>query len=713
MKFKKVMATIGKVITFPLVKAADALCWPFGKCYEKLKKYRIFHSEIFQILFLSFVTTMVVETLSKRSFVKMTIWMVTHPAIFIVNWMIILIPYSIGLFLKRRYLVFAIATFFWVLLGVIDAVVISTRVTPFTASDIKVLPTVISVIKIYITGWKIYLLFAGLLLALIIFIAFSRLPVREDKIRRPIRIICGITMAGIALAFVIVSMKIGVIKTRFVNLRNAYQENGFAYCFMNSVFNTGISKPKSYSQDKVEELINEIIVPEYATTGVSEPVNGNTDVATPEAPSEYSSSSIERIISEIDTNVIPEDERPNIIFVQLESFFDVNRLYDVTEDPIPTMTKLYNEYHSGLLGVPCIGAGTANTEFEVLTGMNMDDFGPGEIPYKTVMTKKLSESMAYNLKEYGYATHAIHNNIADFYGRNIVYPKLGIDNFTSVEFMTNVRMTRIDSWARDEVLIKYIGNCLDSTEEQDFVFTVSVQGHGPYPDFSYYVEQISEMDTFVKDLVDYLEKRKENTVLVLYGDHLPGFDFEEEDLKKGDLYQTEYVIWSNFDIGQPVKKDIEANELSAYVMQLLGYNSGLISKLHMSKNRFEDDEDYWESLRVLEYDMLYGHQYCWNGECPYTESNLEYGHTPTRVSSVDIIKDPEEKNTYYLTVMGGNFNVYSYVYVDGKRQKSIYVSENKLFVPGVDISEGSEISVWQGKEQYASSNYYYVSEEDM
>ena len=41
MKFKKVMATIGKVITFPFVKAADALCWPFGKCYEKLKKYRI------------------------------------------------------------------------------------------------------------------------------------------------------------------------------------------------------------------------------------------------------------------------------------------------------------------------------------------------------------------------------------------------------------------------------------------------------------------------------------------------------------------------------------------------------------------------------------------------------------------------------------------------------------------------------------------------
>ena len=35
--------------------------------------------------------------------------------------------------------------------------------------------------------------------------------------------------------------------------------------------------------------------------------------------------------------------------------------------------------------VPSVGAGTANTEFEVLTGMNMRFFGPGEYPYKTVV----------------------------------------------------------------------------------------------------------------------------------------------------------------------------------------------------------------------------------------------------------------------------------------------------------------------------------------
>ena len=711
MKFKKALALVGKVIAFPFVKGADLVCWPFEKAYAKLKKYRIFHSEMFQILFLSFFTTVVIEILSKRSFLKMVRWMVKSPAIFLVNWMIVLIPYSIGLFLKRRYLVYAITTFCWVLIGIIDAVVISTRVTPFTANDIKVLPTVFSVIEIYITGWKKYLILVGVLFAVVIFVAFSRLPVREDKIKRPIRVLGGITMAGTALAFVIISMKIGLIETRFVNLRNAYQDNGLAYCFMNSVFNIGISKPKGYSQSQVENLIDRIDVPDYATMAVSEPDNVNPDVATPTKPDEYSSSSIEKIISEFQVNVIPEDERPNIIFIQLESFFDVNRLVDVTDDPIPTMTSLYKKYHSGLLGVPCIGAGTANTEFEVLTGMNMDDFGPGEIPYRTAMSKKKCESIAYNLKENGYSTHAIHNNVADFYGRNIVYPNLGIDNFTSVEFMTNVRMTSINSWAKDEVLIKYIESCLDSTPNQDLVFTVSVQGHGPYPDFSYYVEQINEMDKFVSDLITKLKKRKENTVLVLYGDHLPGFDFDEEDLKEGDLYQTEYVIWSNFNIGKPVRKNIEANELSAYVMQLLGYNSGLISKLHMSKSQF-NEPDYWESLRVLEYDMLYGDQYCWGGECPYESSDLVYGHRPVTIKAVDIITDPDDHDVNYLTIEGENFNVYSYVYVNGKKQKSIYVSENKLFVPNVDVSEGSEIVIWQGREQLASSNTYVVPEEE-
>ena len=79
-----------------------------------------------------------------------------------------------------------------------------------------------------------------------------------------------------------------------------------------------------------------------------------------------------------------------------------------------------------VLTVPVVGAGTANTEFEVLTGMSSRFFGPGEYPFQTCLKDQTVESVAYDLKENGYATHAIHNHRAAFYSRNEVYPQSGL-----------------------------------------------------------------------------------------------------------------------------------------------------------------------------------------------------------------------------------------------------------------------------------------------
>lgn len=43
------------------------------------------------------------------------------------------------------------------------------------------------------------------------------------------------------------------------------------------------------------------------------------------------------------------------------------------------------EYSSGYYKVPSVGAGTANTEFESITGMSLHYFGPGEYPYKSIL----------------------------------------------------------------------------------------------------------------------------------------------------------------------------------------------------------------------------------------------------------------------------------------------------------------------------------------
>ena len=80
-------------------------------------------------------------------------------------------------------------------------------------------------------------------------------------------------------------------------------------------------------------------------------------------------------------------EKPNIILIQLESFFDSAEaeFFTTSKDPIPTFHSLMKNYSSGYFKVPSVGAGTANTEFEVLTGMNLRYFGPGEYPYKTLL----------------------------------------------------------------------------------------------------------------------------------------------------------------------------------------------------------------------------------------------------------------------------------------------------------------------------------------
>ena len=68
------------------------------------------------------------------------------------------------------------------------------------------------------------------------------------------------------------------------------------------------------------------------------------------------------------------------------------------------------EYSSGYYKVPSVGAGTANTEFETITGMSLHYFGPGEYPYKSILKETTCESVPYVLKNLGYSTHAVHNN---------------------------------------------------------------------------------------------------------------------------------------------------------------------------------------------------------------------------------------------------------------------------------------------------------------
>ena len=346
-------------------------------------------------------------------------------------------------------------------------------------------------------------------------------------------------------------------------------------------------------------------------------------------------------------------------------------------------------YNGGYIDVPSIGAGTSNTEFEVLTGMNLEDFGSGEIPYKGVLLKETCESMAYDLGKNGYTAHAIHNNDATFYQRHTVYPNLGFDTFTSMEYMQlkDSDYTPI-KWVRDEILTSCINDCLNSTEDgTDFVFTVSVEGHGSYPNYyvsgmnnvivtsadtketsyatQYYTNLIHDMDGFIEGLVTSLSERNEPTILVLYGDHLPSLGLEQEHMKDGTLTQTEYVIWNNmglsFDFG-----NLQTYQLMPRLLGALGIEDGVINSYHQTHINDEEDE-YLSGLQNLEYDLLYGGKAAFDGENPYKTKNMKFGIKDIVIT--DVYKTIEDEKTY-LYVKGDNITKWSMINVNGDYYKT-------------------------------------------
>lgn len=655
---------------------------------------------LFRFIYLSLAINLFIEILNRSSLLEALKHVVTNPLVFLYNTLIVLLTFSVAFLVKRRFFVSTIVSIIWLGFAITNAVLLSFRVTPFTAVDLSLMDEAIPMIHVYLTKWQIVLIvIAAIVVITLIVLLFIFAPKYKQRVARIRNAVCIVLLFGSILLLTSLGISTNALAKNFGNLADAYKDYGFVYCFTNSLVNTGIDKPKSYSEEKMVELAEDTLT----------------------TPPE-----------------IKEDKKktPNIIMIQLESLYDVTLMKDYTysEDPLPNYHALQKEFSHGFLNVPSVGAGTANTEFEVLTGMDLDFFGPGEYPYKTILKEKTSESIAYNLKELNYSTHAIHNNDGTFYGRNQVFSNLGFDTFTSLEYMHNVELNPM-GWAKDHVLIEEILKALKSTKEQDFVYTISVQGHGKYPgsedDFSvpdsatlsssnpseeeqrqytltegytpavdaitvdgiaeedrcafeYYVNQIHEMDTFIGDLINEFKKLDEDVVLVFYGDHLPSLGIEASDLENDNIYQTSYVIWDNMNLPK-IDMDMEAYQITASILKRLNIDNGYLTKLHQNSL---NTANYLEELELLQYDMLYGDQTIFKGTSPYIATNLQMGVDKIKVNGILTSGD----NIY---IQGENFTEYSKVFLNDAELETTYVDEKNLSISTTTLNAGDEIKVGQ------------------
>ena len=665
-----------------------------SRILQILEKYSLIAHAILSLLLI-----FVIEWISHRSFASAVEFVTDHTLAYLYNAMIIFVTLLIPYIFRHRGFFRLVISVFWLILGIINGVVLSSRVTPFNFTDLKLVGDLFTMKSSkYLTAAQVVIIVVALILLVILLaLVFFKGPFYKKRIHR----VRNIIVLAVAVAMVPLITKgaihTGILTTYYGNLAQGYTDYGFVYSFIASAVDTGMDEPNDYSEDAIAEIEDSV---------------------------------------ETEETTLTEDELPNIIFVQLESFFDPSEVeyLELSEDACPNYRYLMENYTSGRLTVPIVGAGTSNTEFEVLTGLAIQYFGLGEYPYKTVLKTTDCESLASDLSDLGYGTHAIHNNGGNFYSRSTVFANMGFDTYTSKELMNITTYNEIGSWPTDDILVEETIKALDSTEDQaDFVFTISVQTHGSYPsetvfedpvvevsgadteeennEWEYFVNELYEVDEVIGQLIEALSERDEDTIVVFYGDHLPTMGLEDEDLEYGDVYETSYVTWNNFGL-EKEDADVTTYQLAAYILDLLDIHEGTIFNYHQScmEQGTTDSDSYLDGLELLQYDILYGERIVYGGESPYPATDLEMGVEDVEISSVSVNSDNSR-----LNILGTNFTPWSKVYVNGEKVDTEYVNSYLLQIALDGLEDGDSLVVCQvgsSETVFRESNTYFFDMPD-
>lgn len=640
----------------------------------------------------------VVEFLSRRDFLSACSFVGSHTAAFLFNAFIVFVSLSLVYLFRRRAFFRIFISGFWIILGIINGCILSNRVTPFGFTDLKCINDLFAMNNTnYFTAEEATIVVIGLgAFFLFCAVLFIKGPRYQGKIHKIVVLASIVSVMFIGLPVTTsAAQNANVVASYFSNIAQGYENYGFIYGFSSSVVDRGMRKPDDYTEEHVAEITDKVESSKQETT-------------------------------------VTKKDAPNIICVLLESFCDPDEIkfLHYNDDPIPTFHELEKNYTTGYLTVPVVGAGTANSEFEVLTGMSMQYFGTGEYPYKTILKKTDCEGIAADLASIGYGTHAVHNNGGNFYSRVNAFSMMGFDTFTSKELMNIQTYTPNGSWATDDILVDETIKTLDSTPDQpDFTYTITVGTHGDYPkeqvienpkyiangsfdqetknQWTYYINQLNEVDTFMSDLIKKVNERDEDTVIVFFGDHLPTMGLQDSDMRSGDIYKTKYVTWNNMGL-EKKDADLYAYQLMASITNSVGIHEGTILNYHQTQM---NSADYQDGLENLQYDILYGDRYCYNGKDKYPATDIVMGIDPVTVdNATNSIGNSE------VIIRGTHFTKWSKVFVNETKVNTIFSGPECLIINKDDISDGDTIQVCQmgsNNTVFRESNTFVYSDPDV
>ncbi|MBR2864007.1 LTA synthase family protein [Candidatus Saccharibacteria bacterium] len=322
-----------------------------------------------------------------------------------------------------------------------------------------------------------------------------------------------------------------------------YADNGFLLGFLYNTMKLDIPEPDGYSKQKMQELKREL----------SEKKQQDDISRTDIANADY-----------------------NIIVVLNESFYDPSLISDYYNhtggDVTPNLHKIQEKTLSGYMYSPDYGGGTANIEYEIITGLT--NYWLKTVPYTNLVLQEHSvPSLANYMKEHGKNTATIHPFNGGMYKRDAVLPKLGFNDFITQTEFSHTEKEGTSEYINDRSTYEETLEYIKKTKGRDFISLITMQNHAPYTDKEYgesefkvtnvtneneknsvetYLMTLHKSDAFLGEFIEKLDNLDEKTIVLFYGDHSPGVFpqvVENSDKSISDLVRlTPYFIYANFDL---------------------------------------------------------------------------------------------------------------------------------------------------------------------
>ena len=451
---------------------------------------------------------------------------------------------------------------------------------------------------------------AAILLAFIILFIFlgSRFPCKKSAAPKRKRFLTRLVCAAVSFAITLCAIffvyssddlyNSFTVSNRY-HITAVYNDLGFPYCFFYNFTTYEVMEPEGF--DKKEAA-------EYEAAATSETSGGNA----------------------------------HVIMIMSEAFSDVTDrdVFTFTEenDPLKNFHALATEENSisGHIAVPTYAGGTANTEYDVLTGMMTTNLNT------TSAFRSFNRDLDSLFRVYGangYRTLYMHPGDSWFYNRENCMKLLGADESL---FAADMDCTYKGGWVTDDSVADNIISQFEASvaaDEYFFTYTTTIQNHMSYTYAKYgedyqfppiscsadlsaearemlevYVEGQRDADAMLLKLTDYFSATDEPVVLVFFGDHLPylgdgslayrelGLDPANESGMNDAFtyYSTPYLIWSNdaaaetLDLAEkktalelPADGLINANYLGSVVLELTDHAEESAFFAYLSEMRRE------------------------------------------------------------------------------------------------------------------------------